>query len=428
MRFLFIIFIFLMCSLQNLKGNDWILQDKTATALNTVTLYPDSTFVKHSNIAYKEGSLFEVIGQTHYEHEDDDQNQKFKWFHVKSTDGKTGWIYGDALAVILPDNSIPKPLQHFNKKKISLGKGFENATIWVASTDGRDNFHKNDFLNPLYKEFYIVITNEHNRSVHIKYGGVSAMGTTNILEFESQDLTDDGNSDFILINSTLPAGDAPEIRNLEIYSIQAGTLRKIFEEKLNLNIEDDVKSPALFKFVEIDSDGIRVAYVDFLNCKNYQQKYKTNIISKTKEKCLEYVTYTYQWSKQRKMYKAFYEESRTAPKAGIKNYGVWLQDTPGNSGRKIKAIQLQDKLSVIKQYEKIVLENGRKKITPYLYIALPSGEQGYVPARQVGFIKMEHDDLLNRYFQNPPLSKNDWSMTIDFVNIALNQNHAAQKN
>ena len=63
-------------------------------------LYPDSTFFAHSNIFYEEGTLFEVLKETRFEHEDEAQNQKFKWYQVKAPDDKIGWVYGDGLAVV----------------------------------------------------------------------------------------------------------------------------------------------------------------------------------------------------------------------------------------------------------------------------------------------------------------------------------------
>ncbi len=403
-------------------ANDIILRAKAASALNTVTLYPDSTFVKHSNIAYKEGALFEILEETKLEHEDDAQNQKFKWYKVKTKDGKTGWVFGDALAVILSQNEIPAQLKNFHQKKISLSSGFEQAMIWIAATNGRDNFHKNDFLNPAYREYYIVVTNEHHKSVHLKYGGISAMGKTDVMRFEMKDLTGDQVPDFILVNSSLPSGKLTENRNLEIYSIQAGTLTKIFEERLNLTFDNDDPSPALFKFVEIDQQSIRIEYVDYIACQKYKAIPEIKIRNSPHERCMEYVTYTWQWNKQKKMYVPFYKESRTPPKAGVKNYGVTLLDSPRAAARTIKAVQLQDKLKVIAHFEKYVLENGVQKATPYLFVQLPQGQTGYIPAKKIGFIKMQHADLLNKFYQNPPTAKIDWKPITNFIYIAPGSN------
>jgi len=108
---------------------DVIFQNKAATALNTVTLYPDTSFTKHSNIECKAGELFEIISTSYYEHEDAAQNQKFKWYQVKTQTGATGWVYGDGLAVMLPDAHVEAALRNYHKKRFGFSNGFEKAVL-----------------------------------------------------------------------------------------------------------------------------------------------------------------------------------------------------------------------------------------------------------------------------------------------------------
>ena len=425
---LFFICFFSICLSGFTHANDWILQSKSATALNKVILYPDTSFTQHSNIAYTSGELFEIIGQSYLEHEDDAQNQKFKWFKVRTKDNKQGWIFGDGLAVIVPDNQLEDKLKSFHKRKVSFNSGFEQSIMWIASIQGRDNFHEQDFLNPPYKEFYIVITNHSGRSVHINYSGLSAQGKNELRHFQMQDLTGDGVSELILQRSTYPVASSLEYRSLEIFAIQAGTIAKIFEEQMNLSYGDDSPSPALYKFIEIEEQSIRVAFIDYVPNKKYSLPYDNDPISRTKERSLEYATYTYQWNERQKQYKLIYTESRTAPIAGVKNHGVIIQDKPKLSGKYITAVGKTDRLKVIKHYEKIVLAQGKKKIVPYLYVLLPSGKAGYLPAHEVGFIEAEHADLLNKYYLAPPIVKSDWNTKDSFLKIIPERNSAADKN
>ena len=426
-RFFYICFL-TICLSSFAQANDLILQSKSATALNNVILYPDTSFTKHSNISYGSGELFEILGQTYFEHEDDAQNQKFKWYKVRTKDNREGWIFGDGLAVIVPDDQLDPQLKSFHKRKVSFNSGFEHSMMWIASIQGRDNFHAQDFLNPPYKEFYIVITNQAGRSVHINYAGLSARGKNELRRFQLKDLTGDGISEFILQRTTYPVASHMEYRSLEIFAIQAGTISKIFEEQMNLSYGDDSPSPALYKFIEIEEQSIRVAYVDYVPNKKYSLAYKHDPISKTQERCLEYVTYTYQWSERHKQYKLIYNESRTAPIAGVKHHGVIIQEKPKLTGKYITAVSKTDRLKIIKHYEKVILEGGVKKIKPYLYVLLPSGKAGYLPAKELGFIEMEHADLLNRYYQNPPLAKSDWKTTDSFLKILPERDSSVGKN
>lgn len=399
------------------QANDLILQSKSATALNNVILYADTSFTNHSSIAYQSGELFEVLGQSYLEHEDDAQNQKFRWYKVRAKDQREGWIFGDGLAVIVPDQQVDPQLQKFHKKQVSFSSGFESSTMWVASIQGRDNFHDQDFLNPPYKEFYLVVTNHAGRSVHINYAGLSARGKNELRQFHLQDLTGDGSAEFILQRATIPVASDLEYRSLDIFAIQAGTIAKIFSEEMNLNYGDDSPSPALRKFIEIEDQSIRVAYIDYVANKKYSLPYDNDPISTTQERSLEYVTYTYQWNERQKQYRLIYDETRTAPIAGTKSHGVIIQNKPKLSGKYIAPIAKTDRLKVIKHFEKTVLAQGKKKTIAYLYVLLPSGQAGYLPAHEVGFIETEHAALLNKYYRNPPLIKSDWKTNDSFLRI-----------
>ncbi|MFK8101676.1 MAG: hypothetical protein AB8G15_04100 [Saprospiraceae bacterium] len=399
------------------QANDLILQSKSATALNNVILYTDTSFTQHSNISYQSGTLFEIIGQSYLEHEDDAQNQKFKWFKVRANDQQEGWIFGDGLAVIVPKDQVDPQLKKFHQQKVSFNSGFENSMMWVAAIQGRDNFHEQDFLNPPYKEFYLVITNPAGRSVHINYAGLSARGKNELRQFQLQDVTGDGISEFILQRATQPVASDLAYRSVEIFAIQAGTIAKIFSEEMNLNYGDDSPSPALHKFIEIEDQTIRVAYIDYVPNKKYSLPYDNDPISQTQERCLEYVTYTYQWNERQKQYQMIYEVTRTAPIAGTKKHGVIIQDKPKLSGKYICPINKSDRLKVIKHFEKTVIAQGKKKTIAYLYVLLPSGKAGYLPAHEIGFVESEHAALLNKFYLNPPLVKSNWKTTDNFLKI-----------
>jgi len=122
-RFLWI-FVFVVFAFSS-KASDLVFKSRVATALNSVTLYPDSSYFEHSDIRFSEGDLFEVLGETTLLHLDDAQNQKFKWYKVRSLSGQEGWIFGDGIGVMMTNENIDSKLQSFHKKKISLNNGFE---------------------------------------------------------------------------------------------------------------------------------------------------------------------------------------------------------------------------------------------------------------------------------------------------------------
>lgn len=400
------------------NATDIIFQSKSATTLNAVTLYRDSSFTTSAKIYYKGGHLFEVLGTTVLEHTDDSENQKFKWINVKSQDGQVGWIYGDALAVIVPDDQVDPNLKAFHQKELSFDNGFEKATSWIATIEGRDNFHDQDYLNPPYKEQYIVITNERGRSVHINVGGSNARGAYDLRLAELFDATGDQIPEIVVQTSSLPVGSTVENRNLEVYSFQAGTLSKVFEERMTLNYGDDLASPALFKNIEIAPQSIRVAYVNYPTCDEFKLSLKYDAKNNKMERCMEYVTYTYIWDERSSQYKTIYDPSHTPVKGGIRFGGIYLQEKPSVAAKRIKMIQRSDQMQIIKHYEKYIRQGKTTKMVPYFYVRLSSGEYGYVMADKVGFIDLEHADLLADYYSKPPLSKADWKSDLLFLTIS----------
>ena len=407
------------------NANSIVANTRPAVALNNVTLYPDSTFTKHSNIILPEGELFEVLNETYFEHEDAAQNQKFKWYFVRSRHGQEGWIYGDGLAVVVEEEDIEVKIRPFHMQRMSFNNGFEDAIMWVAAIRGRDNFHKEDYLNPPYRESYFVVTNDNGNTVYFNFSEQNARGKTEVLNFQLHDTTEDGINDFVLQTSSVATNQIFENRNLEIFSFQSGSLDKIFEERMTLSYGDDLASPALFKYVEIDEKLIRVSYMDYLPCKNYSLSFPFDELKKQNERCLEYVTFTYQWDEQNKKYQILYGPSKISPQAQPIRNKIKVKNEPSYLGKVVCVIDPKDKLQVIKHYERFVLDNGKKKIVPYLYIKLPSGNYGYIMADEVDFLNIEHAKLLKEYYQLKPLTKDEWKSDEQFLKIVADNNSSS---
>lgn len=396
----------------------WVLESKSATALNTVTLYPDSSFFKHSNRFFEEGTLFEVLDETIEEHEDSGQDQKFKWYKVKTNTGRVGWVFGEGLAVIVPDYSVDQQIQKYHKRKIQLTSGFENALMWVAAIQGRDNFHQQDYLNPIYNEYYLVITNQFGKSVHINISGVNARGQSQLTNFDLVDVNQDQIPDIVVQTISSSNENDLQHRNLEIYSTQAGTLMKVLEERLTLTYEDDLKSPALSKSIEIEEGIIRVEYVDYLLCEDYQQPISVQAIGNDMERCMEYVTYSYIWNPRKKQFETLYDESRTTVK-GSSTYETYLKEYPASSSGSLTKVSLNERLKVIKHFEKMTLHGTQKKYENYCLVQTSNGALGYIPANYIRFGQYAHTPILEAYYQQAPLMKNAWTYPSDFVKMEV---------
>jgi len=404
--------LFMLCFGANANSPfEIITQNRAATALQALTLYTDTTFSQPSDYGVSAGELVQVLKESELEHEDDAQNQTFKWFWVRNSQGREGWVYGDGLAVIIPRERLEPALTDHYQKRMHFHTGFEQAMVWMASVEGHDNFHSNGLLNPIYYESYIVITNHRGRSVHIYYSGESTQGKSELQQMQFQELTGDEAPELILLNQYDPIGQQESQRKLELYSFQAGTINKVFEEKLNLPSAQATASPCPYKFVELDDGTIRVEYINLKNCTDYSLGLQTGLTSSSTDQCLEYVTYTYFWNAMQKGYELLYEESKSAPKAQMNQTGVVLQVAPDAGARRLRSIRPDEQIDVIRQEEVWFTERGKQLRESYLYVRLSDGLYGYVPTRFTQFVQTAHAAQLDQYFRHPnqePKLK-DWS-------------------
>lgn len=414
---LIICILLLPFALWSTNPTDLVLQSRVATPLNGLSLFPDSTFEKQAKGRLQIGELLEVLDETVLEHEDASQNQKFKWFKVRSLKGKEGWVYGDGLAVIITPNKLHPKLKPIHQKRYQFDNGFEKSIAWIGGLEGRDNFHEKDFLNPPYKEYYLVITNDRGNCVFVNHSSENARGKMTPRHILFHDTTGDGVSELLLQTSSFAAEGDFENRTFEIYSFQSGGFNRIFEERMSLALGSNQHSPALFKFVEVDEQIVRVAYVDYLSCEQYHQSIDFGDFQKSKEYCMEYVTYTYSWNERTKQYRMIYKESYTAPVLGARRDNLVIKSEPSIMGKPIATINRSDRMELIKQHNRTTLKNGVKKSAPFFYVKLKDGRSGFVEASQIGFIDIEHAQILNDYYQSKEDEIKKWKSTRHFLSI-----------
>ncbi len=384
------------------------IDKRSAAALNQVVLYEDSTFIHHSNHTYREGALFRVLDETTKQHPDADQKQKFKWYKVETPDKRTGWIFGDGLAVYVEKNDVEPVLLPLHRKQIDLGQGFENSLMWIASIQGRDNFHAHDYMNPLYNEYYLVITNARGKSILLRCAGESARGETDIKDVQTRDLTGDAVPEIIIQRSTLNVGSHLDQREIEIFSLKAGTFSSVFRQHFTLAYDNEFPSPSLYKYIDIEDKGIRISYVDYVPCSKYAH-HEADPRFKRRERCMEYVTDYLSWDARKKEFSSAYGETRMDISGGVYE-STPLKPEPERGSKTLTYIPNTERITIIKHYEEYVLEHGKKKIRNWFFVKTTNGKTGYIQAENAGLIEVEHADILNRYYANPPLSKTTWKM------------------
>ena len=403
----FLVYTLLLLTVQLGNASDVIFQKEVGTAISRVTLFSDSTFTVHSNISYPEGSLFEILSVSALEHEDDAQNQKFKWYEVKTVDGNRGWVFGDGIAVIMPIQRVPQLMKNYHKKRVDYGPGFEKSVIWMAGIEGRDNFHKEDVLNPPYHEHYIVVTNDLGRSIHMPLSMMSTQGETSLARFEVYPVPGEPSPLFLLESLSLSNGSSLALRHLGIFAIKAGSLEKVFAQQMTLTAGAKSISPAVKAHVLIEEDLIRVEYVD------YEKTSKQNgskRLKKTDSYYMDYVTSTYRWNQRSKSYRPVYPENHSLLKgfvdAGTAYFADLTIEHPSTSKDIIE-------FKVVKQVLHTYL--GQKEL--FLQVRRNNGESVYVRAKDVSFFYCWHAPILEAFYDQKYKEGRDWRYKADYLTI-----------
>lgn len=405
----------------NIQPNaiDIIISKRVAITVSATRMYSDSSYTAPTEIKFNEGDLFEILSETTNEHSDNTQNQTFKWFRIKTMNGEVGWVFGDNLATIVPEYLTDAPLRSFYKRTAHFDNGFENAVIWVASTDGHDDRFKTEArLNPAYKEFYLVITNAQGKSVSINYANVSETSKRDVISFFLKDVDANGTDELIFETQNFSTNSTTKQRQVEIYSFKPGGLTKIFEERTDLQNTNKETSPSISHFIDIDSTSIRVSYIDFINCANYTAaNFKTDIKTRTQEQCMEYVTSTLEWNKRTRSFVTLYPLSR-APVNGQIKLNTYLRSAPQENAPTLIYLLASKKLSIIKVFNDVLVKkNGDKQLQCYFYVVTENNQYGYVLANAVTISDAEHAKLLNSYFSNPPLNISNFRPQQTFLRV-----------
>lgn len=395
---------------------DRIIGQKVAVTLGKVSLHTDTALHTQTNIVLNDGEVLDVIGSSKTLHFDKDENQKFKWYRVRTSKKQEGWVFGDAIALATPKKELDPFLLPFFQQKTSFSIGFEEAIVWFASVEGLE-IKGNQYLNnPLYLENYLVITNAYGKSVSLYLSGRGIEGEQILKSLVFQDINDDTIKEIILEKSAFNQGSFIDNRTVEAYAFTTAGLNKVFDESLSLKEDDNLPSPALYKVVEIDNQLIRVSYVDFMDCQNYKQSSLPNAISKTLERCVEYVTYTYGWDIPTAQFKLLYNESRL-PLISFSKSNYFLYESPSEKAKKTARVLPNAELTIIQTYNEYQQKGDTKTLNVWLYVEDKFGKKGYIPAYQIYLGDSEHAVVLHEYFNNTPAYLGDWKSDEQFLFI-----------
>jgi hypothetical protein len=390
---------------------------KPGLTVDKTVLYADSTLLKPTKEMLKSGELVEILAQSALEYPDKEKKQQFFWYKIKTKNNKTGWLFGDRLAILQRNDLLETSIEKFQKEQLSLGTDYDDATIWLAAIEGHDTeeYHKG-----FYSESYLIVSSPKGKNTFIRIGKKSTQGEINLLQLFFEDITNDNHPELIFEMSSNDHSERFESRTLEIYSLQNGGLSKIFEENMTLLGADLMPTPCLYKCAEIDEKTIRIEYLDFVSPQDYSLPYPHDIQSQTQEECLEAVTYTYAWSNRNHKIELLYEPSRIAPYVTPQNYGVSVRTTPAISGEVISLLSDGDKLLVIKQFDKLTKNSqGQLQAEAFLYVRTPDKKYGYVAASKVHWTRLRHAEILEAYARNTPILKTNWNYDFPFVRLLV---------
>ena len=359
---------------------DEIKSHRVGIALSNTSTFSDSSYTSATNGFFKEGSLLTIIQETVLEHEDDAQKQLFKWYRVKAGDGSTGWVFGDALLIKEKENLIPAALKPYLYRKFRFNSGFENSMIWFGSLVGRDNFGAQMMSNN-YEESYLIITNEQARSVFIPIASISQFGESKILSFAIQELTGDQIPDFVLQNEVLDQQNRPQ-HFVQLYTFQAGTLRKVFEEKLNVNLESKALKHLIF-----EKEMIRGFYFEQEN--NHPKLY----------------AFTYFWNQRNRRYEMLYPEAPFTIRAKVNKHGVRLLSKPDVYVQSKKALNTASELVIQKLVSKNWTERGRNFTKLFAETKLENGTIGYIPYEHLTLQDFDNPDWIKSNLLSRPITQ-----------------------
>jgi hypothetical protein len=378
---------------------DFVTHERVAVSVVALRFYQDSSFALPTNFNYPEGHLFEILDETLAEYPDNAFDQTFKWYHLKALDGNSGWVLGDAVAITVPVSMLDEVWTHVHKSQGTFNNGFDEALLWIGMIEGHDNFYPEAVRNPQYREFYLVASTAQGKCASVPIGISSTQGRTRVKRFWQRDLTGDGAPELIFEMAAKSPNNPVEVCKIEVYSFQSGALTRLFDEKLTLLIDDKLPAPSVCKTINFDGDIIRIGYVQY---------------DEGVEQTVRYITSSYMWDNRLKEFKVLYPESKKELVAHMKTITPLMSST-AIDGKILGLLEYKTEARLQKVVERTVRFQNKDVVEALGYVLLADGSNGWVSMRDVSVQAEEYSQLLETYYAKPPVNKNDWMTTQEFV-------------
>ncbi len=405
---------FAILMFNSLFANSQEINSNSAVALNSFTLYSEASFTTHSNIVVMEKNLLSILEKSDNLELNNYQNQEFHWYKVKTQDGREGYVYGDNIAIFV-DRQLKELYSTNHLTKKNLASNYTNAISWVAELNGRD---APDYGGAAYKEMYLIFTNNINRCEFIKLENIRADGENQTEFLEFKDVTGDGFEDVIRQTNSKSNEKNFNTKYLEIFSFQNGEMNSVLEERISIETYPSKTSPRLNKYFDIEEKFLRVSYLDFVDCENFCCKQGLKNTASNPKSCMEQVTYSYTWDKPSGQFKVFYDKSKVSPQVVPSKAVIDIYPAPGLN-QSVGKILKNQKIKVFQQIEKYYNYGDSQSIEIYFLIETTSGKKGYVKAKEVEFIEMDHASVLNEYYKAPPFYSTNWTPKVLFINLKI---------
>lgn len=387
MKYLFRILLFILLLPLGLQAEvfDQIQSARAALALSNISLFADSTFSSETLGYLAAGSLLTVEQESQTDHEDDAQKQLFKWYRVKSLKGKTGWVFGDGVLIKENENLLSPVLRPYLYRKVRFTTGFENSMLWFGSIVGRDNFGDR-LLSQVYVESYLVVTNQLGRSVSIPISNSSQFGENRLESFSILELTNDLIPEIVLQSSIEDVQNPRTQKLVHFYSFQGGTLRKIFEERLNVPNEEN-----RLKHLIIDKGMIRAYYFE----------------STAQAPAL--YSYTYYWNTRSRKYEILYAPAPFILRAIPRNLGIRLHSRPQNYSPAIATLNKSSQLQISSMIDSDSRSSNSTSVKIWAKVITDTGKKGFVPFKNLELQDINNAEWVEANLLSIPLPNNSLS-------------------
>ena len=398
----------------SLFANSQEINSNVAVALNSFTLFPEASFTAHSNEVVLEKNLLTILEKSDNLELNNYQNQEFHWYKIRTKDGREGYVYGDNIAIFM-ETALKDLYVPFHQTKKNLAPNYTDAITWIGELTGRDAV---EYGGAEYKELYLIFTNNLNRCEYIKLENIRSDGENQTEFLEFTDITGDGYDEVIRQTNSKSNEKDFNTKYLEIFSFQNGEMNSVLEERITIETYPSKTAPRLSKYFDIEEKFLRVSYLDYVDCDKYCCKANLKNTESNAKSCMEQVTYSYSWDSSSNTFKIFYDKSKVPPQVIPSKEVIDIYPYPGLNQSIGKVIKNQ-RLKVFQQVEKFYNYGNTKSIEIYFLIETLSGKKGYVKAKEVEFIEMDHAVILNEYYKQPPFYSSNWTPKVLFINLKI---------